>query len=40
LKINLLASGGADGQITELLSRVNGGDKVARDALFALAYGN
>ena len=27
------------GQITELLSRVNGGDKVARDALFALAYG-
>jgi len=26
-------------QITELLSRVNGGDKVARDALFALAYG-
>ena len=27
------------GQITELLGRVNGGDKVARDALFALAYG-
>jgi RNA polymerase sigma factor (TIGR02999 family) len=27
------------GQITELLSRVNGGDKVARDALFELAYG-
>jgi RNA polymerase sigma factor (TIGR02999 family) len=27
------------GQITELLSRVNGGDKAARDALFALAYG-
>jgi len=27
------------GQITELLRRVHGGDKVARDALFALAYG-
>jgi RNA polymerase sigma factor (TIGR02999 family) len=27
------------GQITELLGRVNGGDKVARNALFALAYG-
>src|SRR6202008_4111122 len=27
------------GQITELLGRVNIGDKVARDALFAVAYG-
>ena len=27
------------GEITELLVRVNGGDKAARDALFALAYG-
>jgi len=27
------------GQITELLSRVKGGDKAARDALFSLAYG-
>jgi len=26
------------GEITELLGRVNGGDKEARDALFALAY--
>ena len=30
----------AKGPITELLQRANGGDKAARDALFAFAYGD